>query len=426
MRNEENTMWKTHSHHTQFPAVANTQFLAAAALAVVLTAATSALVLSAPAAAAQERPDPPPAGHTQVRTVSPPTPKPPDTGEQPVIVTLSMLGITSMHCNCSYIYGDDESMWVFQSEPEIRAVDVLGPSHGKLEKGDVIVAIDGALITTRKGGTAFAHLEAGEPVELTIRRKGRTHEVVVIPRAIAGRSTSIAVPEVPVPARVYKISELADLARSVEELSKRSAELSAKMGTLKMPEMPEIPNINVDFGRMLPMGWIGFGLSFSGSIQHEDEDEPARWRFNEPPTIDSVEPNSPAEDAGLQTGDELLEIDGLKITSWKGGDRFSRMQPGQVVEWKVRRGAKTFNVETTAGERPPREDAYVVPAPSPVVPIKPVLPASQPVCYTGSVAGAEIEIRGGGDMSIEVDKETGEVVITTADSVVRIKKKEKK
>jgi hypothetical protein len=378
----------------------------------VLAAAVAlAVILWATGAAGQGVPEP---------SGQPETPDPPRASEipeperPPGLPPLNMLGITSMHCTCSIIYKHDEAEWAFQSEPVIRAVDKDGPSHGKLKKGDVIVAIDGALITMRKAGIAFANIEEGEPVELTIRRSGRTRDVVIVPRADIALAVALPVPAVPALTDYTRYSELANLSRSIEELSKLSVELSTELATI---ELPGLPSINLDFGEMFPEGWVGFGLSFSGNIRQKDEDEPAEWRFNDPPTIESVQPDSPADEAGLQVGDELLEIDELKMDSRKGGDRFSRMQPGQVVEWKVRRGGKTFTVETRAEERP-------VPDLELAVPYAPTPPDSQPVWYTGTVAGAEVEIRGGGDhVSVEVDEETGDIIIRTRDSVVRVKAK---
>jgi membrane-associated protease RseP (regulator of RpoE activity) len=191
------------------------------------------------------------------------------------------------------------------------------------------------------------------------------------------------------------------------------------MGVTDAPGFAPFPEFNLNFGEMFPRGWIGFGLSFAGSIKHKDEDRPAQWRFNDPPSIKSVQPGSPADVAGLQVNDVLLEIDGLKLDSRKGGNRFSRLEPGQVVEWKVRRGGKTFTVETKAGERPPRERVEAVP--EPVVPDAP-----PPLRYAGALGDTEIEVRGSKNVRIEVDEKTGEIVIRSGDSVVRLRSKEKR
>jgi antitoxin (DNA-binding transcriptional repressor) of toxin-antitoxin stability system len=274
--------------------------------------------------------------------------------------SLDMLGISSMSCNCTFVSDSNERLWLFHAEPKIKGVDRSGPSNGKLKKGDVLVAIDGKLITTRQGGVRFANLRAGEPVELTVRRRFSTRLVAVIPRAVpeseepfefalhrSGNTDSLTFDAQP--------TALTELARSIEELSKRAAAIGKGVGSMGVP--PEsgsssYPELNIDFGESMPRGWIGFGLLFNGSICQRESDEPAQWRFKSSPSIRSVQPGSPADQAGLQVNDVLVEIDGLKLNSRKGGDRFSRMEPGQIVEWRVRRGAKTFTVTTRAGVRP--------------------------------------------------------------------------
>lgn len=329
--------------------------------------------------------------------------------------SLDMLGITDMECECTFIVDKEERQWLFQAEPEIKGIDRDGPSHGVLKDGDVIVAIDGMLITTRKAGIRFANLVAGEPVDITVRRKGRTRSVAVVPRVAP-------LPDVPIEPTVPGVTALPDLARSIEALSRRAADLGRMVDAIELPEAPEMPSFpefNIDFTNMLPEGWIGFGLSFGGSIQQKDAGKPAEWRFDEPPSIKSIQPGSPADEAGLQVNDVLLEIDGLKLDSRKGGQRFSHMEPGQAVEWKVRRGGKTFTVETTARERP--RDKHVEVPPEPLDP-----DASQPIRYTGTLGGTEIEVRGGKNVRVEVDEQTGETVIRTGDSVVRLKAKDKR
>lgn len=341
---------------------------------------------------------------------------------KPIMKSLDMLGITRMECNCSFVYGEDEQLWLFQSEPLIRSVAKDGPSGGRLEDGDVVVAIDGVLITTRKGGSTFTNLEAGKEVALTVRRAGRIKEVTVVPvAAVAGAEIvpkPVIVSTAPVAVDPARVSELS---RSIEELSQLSVTLEG-LEELTLPELPHFPEFNLDFNNALPKGWVGFKLSFSGSVKHKDESKPAEWRFNDPPSIESIQPGSPAEAAGLQPNDELLEIDGLKLDSKKGGKRFSSLMPGQVVEWKVRRGDKIFMVETEAGVRPPREPLEPMVAP----PVQPVSAWSRPVRYVGTLGDTEIEVRGGENIRVEVDEETGEIVIRSGDSVVRLKPKEKR
>jgi C-terminal processing protease CtpA/Prc len=329
-----------------------------------------------------------------------------------------MLGITEMVCNCTFTFGEDERLWLFHAEPEILEIERDGPSYGKLRSGDVIVAIEDLLITTRRAGIRFANLVAGEPITLDVRRRGRTRTVTIVPK-------SVPEPTVPIELTLHRsdltntvtivpqITALPELARSIEELSRQAAEVGEAVGSIGLPaapEFPSFPEFNIDFNEMAPGGWIGFGLSFGGSIRHQDTDKPAEWRFDEPPSIQSIQPGSPADEAGLQVGDVLLEIDGESLDSRKGGDRFSYMEPGQTIEWKVQRGGKTFTVKTEAALRPQPEQSGAE-----------LDDALKPLRYSGTMGDTDIEVRGGRDVRVQVDEETNEIVIRSSDSVVRLK-----
>ena len=341
--------------------------------------------------------------------------------------SLDMLGITEMQCNCTFTFSKDKRLWLFHAEPKIKGVDRDGPSHRRLKGGDVIVAIDGMLITTRKAGLRFANLVAGEPVELTVRRWGRTRSETIVPRAAPDQ-------EVPIDLTVRRsddsneitivpgATEFPELARSIEELSRSAVEIGEAINTIGLPalqELPSLPGVLIDLSLQSPRGWIGFGLSFSGSIRQKDPGEPAEWRFDDPPSIVSIRPGSPADEAGLKINDVLLEIDGSKLDSRKGGNRFSRMEPGQIIEWKVRRDGRTFTVETVATDRPELEKAG---SPPELLDVE----APGPLRYAGTLDGTEIEVHGGENIRVEVDEETGEIVIRSGDSLVRVRPKDKR
>jgi C-terminal processing protease CtpA/Prc len=269
--------------------------------------------------------------------------------------SLDMLGILELDFIGTFSYNEYGRDWQFKTEPEIWKIDPEGPSSDKLRKGDAIVAIDGNLITTKKGGSQFANLDAGKPIELEIRRTGKKLVVTIVPR-------SIPEPIIPVALTV-----------SCTEQARKENSVNAIRGKVILPEyaplinrieskQEEITHLNDSLGVLAsgqyldraPEGWIGFGLSFSGSIRRNDHGKPGDWLFFELPSIKSIQPGSPADRAGLKVGDVLLEIDGSKLDSERGWKRFSSMKPGQVITWKVRRGNETLTVRTTAAERPQR------------------------------------------------------------------------
>lgn len=59
--------------------------------------------------------------------------------------------------------------------------------------------------------------------------------------------------------------------------------------------------------------------------------------------LGQVVPASPAENAGLIIGDELLRADGASIASWSSWVDYVKARPGAVIELEYRRDDETFN-----------------------------------------------------------------------------------
>jgi len=84
-------------------------------------------------------------------------------------------------CSVSLRLEDGRVAHRFTVEPRVTAIDPNGPSAGKLQDGDVLVAIDGLLVTTLKGGYRLANAKIGVAVKLRIRRDKKELEVTVLP-----------------------------------------------------------------------------------------------------------------------------------------------------------------------------------------------------------------------------------------------------
>ena len=87
------------------------------------------------------------------------------------------LGIGEFRCiggSCAVnMRSGDPYAHSFSTEPRIRNIDPEGPGAGVLRNDDVLVAIDGKLITTAEGGRRLGSIRPGQDVSLTLRRNGR-------------------------------------------------------------------------------------------------------------------------------------------------------------------------------------------------------------------------------------------------------------
>jgi hypothetical protein len=79
----------------------------------------------------------------------------------------------------------------FSVEPIVSRADPPATGAG-VEVGDILVAIDERLITTREGGRYLANLVPEQEVELVLRRDGRMIRVTVVAREGCG-VTSLSV-----------------------------------------------------------------------------------------------------------------------------------------------------------------------------------------------------------------------------------------
>jgi S1-C subfamily serine protease len=197
----------------------------------------------------------------------------------------------------------------FSIEPQIRAIRPGSPSAGRLQDGDILIAVDGVLITTLEGGRRLANLKPGVPVTLRIRRNGREMDTTVVPE-LGCNMPRLA---------VLGASEAAGAATATAAWRAQAALLA---------EPP------VDFGMELECGACGWYATPLGP----------QWRSREPPVIRSVELDGPAEQAGVQPGDVLLRLDGKLITVALAANQLA---PGRPVTLQVRRGNALLDLEIT-------------------------------------------------------------------------------
>jgi predicted metalloprotease with PDZ domain len=71
---------------------------------------------------------------------------------------------------------------------------------------------------------------------------------------------------------------------------------------------------------------------------------------SEEPIIQNVRNDSPAEDAGIQTGDEILNLDGRQVTKEDWLATLARHKPGDSIPITVKRDRKTIRTKIVLGE----------------------------------------------------------------------------
>ncbi len=388
------------------------------------------------------------------------------------------LGISGLDCRgeCTLTMNEkgEEQAWSFTVEPRISGIARGGPADGVLRVDDVLVAIDGLLITTREGGLRYAGIKPGEEVSVRFRRDGRLATVPIR----AGSTCPPPPPKVPSPPAGVSVGDpFLPPGRSpwagspCPSLRTRSAGHPASgaqgrgyrggskgqgdhglryggrtrgregpadpgCGSPDRPDRPARPGV--------PEGRLGISFSCSSECTGTTRDGVRVWEFSGPIEVIGLDPGGPADLAHIQLGDQITAINGSRIESQEGGEEFSLMAPDEPVELTVvkRNGQEEtvtvvpVTAEVLARDRRllsnadefMRESARVTgravpPSRSagserPSVPAPPAgitAPEGMPLRYSGTVEGVEVEVRGN---PVTVSEMRGErTILINADGV---------
>jgi PDZ domain len=311
----------------------------------------------------------------------------------------------------------------FDAEPRISGVRDGGPAEGRLRDGDVIVAVDGQLITSSAGGRRYSAIDPGDQVRLSVRRGGRVQEVTV--RAGA---RCIRPPTPPTPPRPPHAPAAPAPPRPPHGATPPAPPRPPRAGvpappapphapappaappTPPTPPTPPVPPVPPPPPDIMPDGWFGFGIQCNNCGFRGPRGRQV-FQFTQSPTVVSVEPGTPAARAGMRRGDRLTHVNGNSLTSEAGWRTFAAIQPGQQVRWAYTRGGTTHEATMTALRRPDADRAPTPPA---------AAAAGQRLRYSGTVGGSAVEVRGA-PVNVTTDPRTGETVIRSADITVRIR-----
>lgn len=224
------------------------------------------------------------------------------------------LGFSGIDCvQCTLHEREGSPHWIdFGAEPTLRQIRAGGPADGKLQDGDVLVAVDGYPITTAAGGHRFSQPEIGKPVRLTVRRGVR--EVTV---------------------------DIVAMARCRDEPEPPAPPAAPARPVAPAPPAPPAP----------PRGWLGFGVQCSFCTAQTQADGTLFWEFTAYPAIMAIDSTGPAARADLRPGDTVRAIDGYGLLTAEGGRRFGAIRPGVRVRLTVQRNGVERVVELTAARR---------------------------------------------------------------------------
>lgn len=240
------------------------------------------------------------------------------------------LGIAGIECtNCDV--GGRSASWRFSSEPKITRIEPRSPAAGRLQEGDVVVSVNGNGITSEAGANLLARPPRNSDVVLRVRREGRVQQVTLHSTSVCpaeGRGVG-AGPTVSVPSATPR------------GVPAPGAVASARVGA--------------------PTSWIGLAFTCNDCAYTTREGSNV-WTFRTPPEVYSVEPGSPAYNAGMRRGDVLTHVDGFTITTAEGGRRWATLRPGEQVQLRYRRegSARTATMRVS----PPRNVTGIAPAAS--------------------------------------------------------------
>ena len=336
------------------------------------------------------------------------------------------LGITGISCDrCQFYTNGRVHRAVFWTEPTITDLNPDMAAASVLKRGDMLVAVDGQLITTREGSARFSALPATGEVTLRIRRDGRVRDIAVPVTAVCPTAKAAAAPVVagrPLPPSApTAIAETTVRSPTPPPLPKQPktskpaepvvvAEPVPPAGVRELARAAELPPTPPSPDAMAPRAELGFAFTCS-NCEYSTKDG-GTWTFPEPPVVSDVTSVGIGASSGLQPGDRILEVDGADITKAPGARRFAAIRPGVHVRGTVERDGRRVTVSTVA-----RRQGVVSTRAETVVRSD---PANAPLRFAGTVGNTTVEVRGG---RVNVTEAEGGslVIIRTGDAEIRIR-----
>jgi hypothetical protein len=360
----------------------------------------------------------------QPTTVGPPPP-----------IVVGSLGISDLGCDCTFTSGayGQKRTFRFRSNPVVLGVRRDGPSYGALQRGDVIIDIDGVSLRTEEGSRRFANVRPGAETVLGIRRDRRYMRVTIVPTALTRYQAeqlgeysprvmrpgdtydedeewtapatpvtprapgAVRAPAPPTPSTPpYPAAAARAMVTPPPTPTAVQAEVAAVAAVPSTPAPPVVP------ATPAPRGWFGFSIRCSDcGWSRSGNDEYPRWGSETHPEITLVAPDGPAARAGIRSGDLITHVDGISILTPEGGRKFGALRPGQRVRLGLLRDGAVITRELRLADRPGFASS------------------NRPLRYTGRLRDVSVEVWSGAGTTAEQVGDT--LIITIGNSVVRLK-----
>lgn len=242
-----------------------------------------------------------------------------------------VLGIGWYHCVggvCLQREVANDAGFEFTNEPRLRDIDPTGPSAKVLVDGDVLVAVGGEPVTTPSAGRKLANLGIGDSVRLTVRRRGILTDVAIVARAGCSDPLLAVTADTVHPALTRMRVRLPQMGTD-----RGAGSASGRLEHLRSRSSP---------------GSLGFAIACDSCGWVGTEGGGRRWQAAGRVTVSAVDPQGPADAAGLVAGDVLTHIDGHAVGSRSGSDALSGVVAGSRHTLRVTRFGRAREIVVQA------------------------------------------------------------------------------
>lgn len=217
---------------------------------------------------------------------------------------------------------DAPHVWDFSTEPRLWEIDPDGPAANRIQEGDILVAVNGAPVTTRAAGRQLASMKAGTAVDLTLRRDGTLVRVEVVP---SERCQPFTVSSGPAELPYFLTQDPRGVVRRRETVDRSLSRIPTGVG-----------RVSFEAAGFVLAGATEVRVAAGGRV---------RWRFVDDPVVAEVLESGPADRNGIVPGEVIVQAGANSLTTEAGVAALASAGPGTPVVLLVRRGQSNRQVE---------------------------------------------------------------------------------